>query len=363
MNELDKKLGDSLRSSQKEMPPEMAARFEVFLDKLPDNSVHKSRRKRWFTVISAAAILMFTITGLLFHPTVSQALQDFPLWNKVYQLVGDDGLKAASEKGLSSEMMVSATDNDITITITEAYYDGSRITFGYIETHKNPIPVDKNVMEDMEDFHLDWNSFRINGERWYESFAGGGFVNREKISDTEIAGTITTNTDILFTDSMTWDIMLERWSGEYPGSWDFTLENVTITDEAKVFTIQESYPYYLENSEFVVDRVIVSPSTLDVRFQTWYETQEGMLKDQGTVYVFTDSNGEEMEILESRGGGGHTFGGSEGKYYSIDSWFQFVPVQYSIDHITLSIYRGDDYFTAEKQEKVSPLFEVEIPLN
>ncbi|NLI14365.1 DUF4179 domain-containing protein [Pelotomaculum propionicicum] len=77
------------------------------------------------------------MSGLIF-PVIAGALERIPVINVVFNFVGDRGIQNAIDKGFSTKVNRTATDKDISVTITEVLYDQGRIDIGYTVTTSRP---------------------------------------------------------------------------------------------------------------------------------------------------------------------------------------------------------------------------------
>lgn len=81
-------------------------------------------------VASAAAVLGAGIIGSGFvSPVMAETLKQIPVVGSIFKGIDDKGLNAAEEKGLSTAPNQSVTHDGVTLKVTDAYYDGSRLAF------------------------------------------------------------------------------------------------------------------------------------------------------------------------------------------------------------------------------------------
>lgn len=153
-DQIDNQLKEYCQRQTIELPSDVCTRIDETLAQLPK---HQYTIRIWRDA-SIAAVL---IIGILFSfaaisPAAAATLQKIPFIGSVFELVGDVGLKAANEKGITTQPKESASEQGITIKITEALYDGTRLAIGYIQESDKMV---KNwqVPEDIE--------FFINGKK------------------------------------------------------------------------------------------------------------------------------------------------------------------------------------------------------
>lgn len=79
---------------------------------------------------SAAAVLGAGIIGSGFvSPVMAETLKQIPVVGSIFKDIDDKGLNAAEKKGLSTAPNQSITHDGVTLKVTDAYYDGSRLAF------------------------------------------------------------------------------------------------------------------------------------------------------------------------------------------------------------------------------------------
>ena len=66
-------------------------------------------------------------------PAMAKVLSNIPGFNSVFEFAGDRGLKIASEKGLSDTIEQTVTDQNISLTFQDVFFDGTRLSLGYIQ--------------------------------------------------------------------------------------------------------------------------------------------------------------------------------------------------------------------------------------
>ncbi|WP_440961343.1 DUF4179 domain-containing protein [Paenibacillus nitricinens] len=86
--------------------------------------------KKTLVAASAAAVLAAGIIGSGFvSPVMAETLKQIPVVGSIFKGIDDKGLNAAEEKGLSTAPNQSVTHDGVTLKVTDAYYDGSRLAF------------------------------------------------------------------------------------------------------------------------------------------------------------------------------------------------------------------------------------------
>ena len=77
------------------------------------------------------------LSGFIF-PVIARALEQIPVINAVFNFVEDRGIQNAIDKGFVTKPNLTATDKDISVTITDVLYDQGRIDIGYTVTTTRP---------------------------------------------------------------------------------------------------------------------------------------------------------------------------------------------------------------------------------
>lgn len=86
--------------------------------------------KKTLVAATAAAVLSAGIIGSGFvSPVMAETLKQLPVVGSIFKDIDDKGLNAAEEKGLSTAPNQSVTQDGVTLKVTDAYYDGSRLAF------------------------------------------------------------------------------------------------------------------------------------------------------------------------------------------------------------------------------------------
>jgi hypothetical protein len=133
----DGRAGDSMA-----LPEVVKTRIEETLASLPEwyaetECQKSSKRRRNRLLIAASAVVLVAgsvIASGFASPIMAQTLQKVPILGQIFQLFGDPGLQAADRQGMTKPVNMSATDQGITLTITDYLYDGVQLSLGFTET-------------------------------------------------------------------------------------------------------------------------------------------------------------------------------------------------------------------------------------
>ncbi|MCG9968935.1 DUF4179 domain-containing protein [Pelotomaculum terephthalicicum JT] len=96
--------------------------------------IHKICYSFAAVVVIGALVIM---SGFI-SPAIARALEQIPVINAVFNFVEDRGIQNAIDKGFVTQPNLTATDKDISVTITDVLYDQGRIDIGYTVTTSRP---------------------------------------------------------------------------------------------------------------------------------------------------------------------------------------------------------------------------------
>ncbi|MEB1809229.1 MAG: DUF4179 domain-containing protein [Bacillaceae bacterium] len=289
MNDFDKQLSERLRQNVKEPPASVVDRMNKTLNSLPERKKRAPKNYKVLFGVAAAFFLIVIISMPMFQSVVPQGVQESSLQESIFQLVGEGGLEQLSKEGLTFPMNISATSNDITIEITEAMFDGTRLYFGFIETHPQPIDLFAVSEEDLE---LTESRFFVGDRGNYYHMLGG--KPTRQLSETKVAG--------VFSSSFVGDInQLEDINitvfrkGEYAGEWEFLIDEISVIEGVSSFIVDETY-LVDEQYEFYIEKVVQTPVTIEVYYSFDYPLNSST-KETHDYYEMTvrDLEGEPYE--------------------------------------------------------------------
>lgn len=90
------------------------------------------RFKRAAAVACVAAVTGTVVIGAGFvSPAWADTLKHLPVFGNVFKHTTDPGLKLAAEKGMSTQPNLSVTRDGVTISVTDVFYDGTRLALGF----------------------------------------------------------------------------------------------------------------------------------------------------------------------------------------------------------------------------------------
>jgi len=237
-------------SQDTDMPDSVRSVIDQTLTFLPDA---KPRKKRiWLRntgiAVGTAAILFFG-AGFL-SPAVAQVLQHIPFIGSVFEQAGDQGLQQVKRQGQTVTADQTATDKGFSLTISEAFYDGSRLSIGYIlrssRSKSDWGALDMDVYVDGKKIAFSWNG-------------GSGQVADDQ-------------TEILVTDIHPETPLPDRFTltldvhkiGQVEGSWKFSFP-VTKMHGSQTYTMTASRTY--KDIKLTAKEVTLAPSSTRIVLQ------------------------------------------------------------------------------------------------
>ncbi|WP_159888087.1 DUF4179 domain-containing protein [Paenibacillus puerhi] len=298
------------------LPALLRERIDTTLSELPPFK----RRRRWLpraaVGAAAAALVGIGVLGSGFvSPDMAAALRQLPLLTSVFQFAGDFGLRAADEKGMVTEVHQTATDQGISLKITEAMYDGVRLSIGYFQESARGI-------QELSGPGLE---FEVNGTSYEGAWsATGSYVDAQTY-----AGVLTLTPGQELPDRFTFGLKVYQ-IGELKGMWSFEFPVRKMASTNKV--VMPMAVKTAGDVTMTVKRITFTPGSTELEvaykaplqtFQAGQLIQFQMIDDQGV-------------FLEQRGGSGS--GKREGEL-EISEWKQqFGPAQRIPDYVTVRPY-------------------------
>lgn len=275
--EWDVELKRAAKGTRTEVPDVVRYRIDDTLAALPVKlRMRKTRKMVVMSAVVAASVACIVGAGVM-SPDLAQALRQSPILGSVFDILGDDGLKKAQMTGMVTEIDQSVTDEGITVKITEALYDGARISIGYVLESSGELAEDQAP-------HLD---FKINGERLGNYGAGGhgDFVDAH------------TYVGLLHIDPSealpeTFDLeMTVRQLGVTKGTWKFAFPVSTNTSGNQTVMPMEIKTF--GDTSLIVERVTFAVSSTMVVGQV-----KGLSKEPGPVrFEVVDEKGTKLQEM------------------------------------------------------------------
>ena len=303
---------------------EAIEKIEVPIDKL-DKTIdvaikraktkHKNPKSKLYPLIGAASLAICALIGSAFvSPAMAKVLSSIPVMNSVFEFVGDRGLEIASQKGLSEKIEKTVIDKNISLTMKDIFFDGTRLSISYIQ--KSP-----NEWDDLGELKLKVNGKEIN---FGDSRTG------EFLSDNQYAGVINIRPTEELPDSFNLSISLEN-IGKVTGDWNFEIP-VTKSKEA-VKTIQTNQTMDYKDTKVTVKTVKIGPAGIKLSVDLTSSAGENPQMVDDSLLLFNLLN-DKGESLTSSGGSGS--GNDEGGKHVMNMEYSFSPLEESSEFITIS---------------------------
>ncbi|MCA1057737.1 DUF4179 domain-containing protein [Rossellomorea aquimaris] len=108
---------------------------------------NRSRKKVLFAIATAILFFILLLGSSYVSPTMANVLSKIPFISSVLPST-DVGLQAANEKGLVKSIGQTVNQEGIMITITDVYYDHSRLEIGY------SIPFEEEGLETLKKYKI-----------------------------------------------------------------------------------------------------------------------------------------------------------------------------------------------------------------
>lgn len=287
--------------------------------------VQGARKRAVVTAAVAASVVCVVGVGVM-SPEMAQALRQSPILGSVFGMLGDEGLRKARQTGMVTEVDQGVTDEGIMVKVTEALYDGARISIGYVlessgELAGHPSP------------HID---FKVDGERLGNYGAGGhgDFVDAQTY-----VGLVHVDPGEELPETFELE-MTVRQLGDTKGKWKFAFPVSKNTSGSK--TVMPMKIKTFEEATLVVERVTFAVSSTEVVGQI-----KGLGEEDGSV---------QFEIIDENGLKLHEMAGSRK-----ESFFQvlFPPMQEIPKSITIRPIQHDH---ADLSPDVVKGLELNIPI-
>ncbi|BCG59262.1 DUF4179 domain-containing protein [Paenibacillus sp. URB8-2] len=105
--------------------------------------------RKTIAAAGAAVILgICTIAAGFISPAWADTLRQIPMLSSIFEHTEDPGLKLAAEQGMTTTPGLSVTHDGVTLSVTEVFYDGTRMAIGF---ERSGI-ADERVLAQITDF-------------------------------------------------------------------------------------------------------------------------------------------------------------------------------------------------------------------
>ncbi|RXZ82620.1 DUF4179 domain-containing protein [Paenibacillaceae bacterium] len=245
----DKELIHKLQQRSEAVPPAISLRVDETLASLR----RKPRFLRKAVYSGAAACIIFIgIAGAnIVSPHMVQALKNVPVLGSAFEMIGDVGLQLSSRMGLASKVNETATDQGITMTITEVLYDGIRLSIGYI-------------IETSHDLRPDGEILFVNGKKVGFSSGGSGLPVNDQLYTGVLSYELRDTPLDHFNLILQFDHMVDWGIADQPqqiqGIWRFNLPVAKLKEGIRVHTFDQPPTARHLNKTIRVNKVTLTPA-------------------------------------------------------------------------------------------------------
>ncbi|MFJ7889383.1 DUF4179 domain-containing protein [Lysinibacillus xylanilyticus] len=330
--------------------------------KQSESSITSKKMRQRVVMITASTAMIFSLIFItsLVSPTLAATIKQVPVLSSIFKLAGDLGLQTADEKGLSTKLHSSVTNNDFTLSVSEVVYDGTRVSIAIERPHKEDEK--ETLMERISNIELFINDAPV------ESFAPDksiGIVTKPgKDNDSAI---------IEFSD------LRNQGGSPFPEQFDLTVSAIIdgIQDPFKIdipvnkienyLTLQPNVSREYKNIHFSVEKVEFTPITTGL-------TTRVVLTDNSifTLPLLTmgvdifDDQGHKLKLI-----GGNGWNATDGNIHISDLRFQpfesipktltLKPYIHLFDENEMGAFQLDE--NGEPKIQYIPELEVTLPIN
>jgi hypothetical protein len=225
-------------AKQEEEVPEMFSNgIDDLLKNLPANIGRKpSYKKRILMSVGSLAAASTLVIGSGFvSPTMASVLSEVPFIGSFFEKSADPILVEMNEKGLVSAVQKSASDQGITLTFTDVFYDGSKLALAYNLEMAADYPMHGAIEKD-KGFPF---TFEANMNNEFISYMAGAEEAPVDAGNGTYAGMISMDVyaETKLTSPLTLNLAVSEVHG-VKGKWEFQLpiENQKVVAETTKFS-------------------------------------------------------------------------------------------------------------------------------
>lgn len=297
---------------------------------------HKKPRRKLYPLIGAASLATCVLIGSAFvSPAMAKVLSSIPMLNSVFEFVGDRGLEIASEKGLSEKIGQTDTDQNISLTIEDIFFDGTRLSISYIQQ----FPSKWGELGEL--------TLKVDGEEInFADSRTGQFV-----SDNQYAGVLDIKTTEELPDSFDLSIELKQ-IGDVQGDWNFDIP-VTKSEE-EVETIESNQTVAYNDTTMTVKTVKLGPAGIKLSVDLTSPIDEDPIMNDGLAFNLLNDQGESLTQMSGSGSGD-----DEGDKHVMHMEYRFSPLEESTEFLTVSPFLvtiiGDEHSRVEQPLQIDQL--------
>lgn len=276
----------------------------------------KQRRRVWPSITAASFAAFILLSSAYVSPTMARVLSSVPVLDSVFEFAGDRGLVIASQRGLSNEIEQTVTDEGVSLTIKDVYYDGTRLSISYIQESAHP-------KDHLGEFQLKADGQVIN---FSDSRTG------KLLSETQFAGVMNIAPVEELPDSFELSMSLKE-VGNVAGTWDFEVPVVLSDEDVKTIPVNKKLVY--QDTEMTVKEVKIGAAgiKLSVSVTSPDEIDPNMVGDHLLNLNLLSDQGIALTQLDVYGAGNMVNGQNV-----INMEYRYEPLEYASESLTVSPY-------------------------
>jgi hypothetical protein len=293
--------------------------LDLIINKAIYNSPKNNKRGKKIAYLSTAVVLILTIllgSGFV-SPTMATVLSKIPLINSVLPY-SDEGLKAANEKGLVKSIGQTVEEDGISITITDLFYDDSRLEIGY------SIPLKVKHKEELKQYKI----LGISDAEIYVDKKQVGYSSKATYQNDYITGIITIAGDELPRSSDLVNVKLDVTDVlNKKGHWRFDLA-AKKTEKEKLIIPEKDIKS--GNYSFSIDSMELTPSSTKVKYVFSLPSNLNF-NEQALAFKLITDKGAEMGLIKT----GRIFIEHRESRKYLSSQIYFEPIEDEVNSITI----------------------------
>ena len=255
----------------------------------------KNLRQRVIIITASAAMIfsLIIVTGLI-SPTMAATMKEVPLLSSVFKFTRDLGLHAANEKGISTKLNTSVTHEGVTLNVTEAVYDGTRVAIGIERHHKEG----ENTKESLSD-QISKIEFLLNGEPLNHTNFSGVFRQPSKDNNSVI---------LEFAD------LKNQGGSPFPKQFSLTLSttitgisepfkmDIPVSDIGNYVNLQPNISRKYKNNQLTIEQIILTPITTSITTRKALLDKSTSVDNRGGINIAVfDEQGREPRLVHGNG--------------------------------------------------------------
>ena len=233
------------------------------------------RKKIVYSAVAVVATFGLLIGSATISPVMANIVSQIPIIGSIFNNSGDRGLKQVGEMGLTQVIGQSKILGNMTITIDEVYYDGTRFTMGYSFEAEQPF---------VDTGQLPLPKVSMKGE---PIGFGSSTIDHNDVSPTVQTNLLNINAPDL-PQEFDLDLTFQQEDGE---KVDFTIPMHTQTN-TKLVTIDDSRA--VGSFTLEVSNLKISPAGVLLSYKESYpESKKNRLLADNVYFKLVDESGNE----------------------------------------------------------------------